>query len=234
MVKKRTNLPNAIAGVAPDGDPTPRQRRRIMIDMALRRAKPGTGSSREFLQRRTAIHDWPDLRPVLDGIPWALAGGIATRAYMPERMTQDMDVIVRREDYEATRQRFRDHGYEVAATLDAPYFVARRRDDDLEVDVMCVDFPWVDEALADPAVDPDGYPVLDLPYLILMKLRASRAVDIGDMTRMLGLADDEDVERVRGVVAEYQPEDSDDLEALILLGKQEMDADEGELWHEGS
>jgi hypothetical protein len=64
--------------------------------------------------------------------------------------------------------------------------------------------------------------VLDLPFLIIMKLRANRGIDIGDMTRMLGLASEDDRDRVRETVAMYQPEDSDDLEALILLGKMEF------------
>jgi hypothetical protein len=70
--------------------------------------------------------------------------------------------------------------------------------------------------------------VLDLPYLILMKLMASRGVDIGDMTRMLGLAIKEDLERAREVVRTYSPEDSEDLETLIVLGKREMEPPDGE------
>ena len=29
---------------------------------------------------------WPDLTSVLIDIPWAVVGGVATRAYMPERV----------------------------------------------------------------------------------------------------------------------------------------------------
>jgi hypothetical protein len=97
-----------------------------MIEMTLRRQKPGTGSSMEFMRRRTAMNRWPDLRPVLEGIPWALTDAVATRAYMPERMTQDMDVLVRRQDCQAAWRRFQAAGYRVAPVWDAPYFVARR------------------------------------------------------------------------------------------------------------
>lgn len=224
MTKER--LPKAIAGVAPDGNLSRRQRRRVIIDMALRRARPGAGSSRAFLQRRTAIHQWPDLRPVLDGIPWAVVGGVATRAYMPERATQDLDVIVRRQDCEAAWQRLRDADFDAASQLDAPYFVARTQDGETEVDVLCADFDWMDEAMQSLRRDPAGYPVLALPYLVLMKLHASRTTDIGDIARMLGLADEETRARVRKVVERYRPEDSDDLEALILLGEQEIDPPE--------
>jgi len=65
-------------------------RRRLFLDMARRRAQPGTGSARVFLEDRTAVARWPDLTPTLAGIPWAVAGAVATRAYMPERTTQDL------------------------------------------------------------------------------------------------------------------------------------------------
>ncbi|GAB4582087.1 MAG: hypothetical protein Fur0022_48400 [Anaerolineales bacterium] len=165
---------------------------------------------------------WPDLRPVLEGLLWAVAGGVATRAYMPERMTQDLDIVLRRGDCREAWTRFRQAGYLVADVLDAPYFVARSAEG-VEVDVICAAFPWLDEALTTPNVDPAGYPVLDLPYLILMKLMANRGVDIGDMTRMLGLASEEMLGRVRAAVQTFSPEDGEDLETLILLGKREME-----------
>ena len=91
-------IPPAIAAVAPDGRLTPTQRRRILIEICRRRIRPGTGSGTEFLNRRTAMNPWPDLRPILHGIPWAIVGAVATRAYMPERATKDLDILVRRDD----------------------------------------------------------------------------------------------------------------------------------------
>jgi hypothetical protein len=214
-------VPSAIIKVAPDGRPTPRQRRRIMIEMCLRRMKPGTFTSPEFLSRRTAVNKWPDLNKILEDIPWVITGGVATRAYMPERMTHDLDILVHKVNCETAWKRFKEHGFKVAEVLDAPYFVARRPDNP-EVDVLCLDFPWLVRAFAEARKDPAGFPVLDLPFLIIMKLRANRGIDIGDMTRMLGLASEHDRDRVRETVALYQPEDSDDLEALILLGKMEF------------
>ena len=40
------------------------------------------------------MNPWPDLRQVLTGIPWVVVGGVATRAYMPERATKDLDILV--------------------------------------------------------------------------------------------------------------------------------------------
>ncbi|MBE2201925.1 MAG: hypothetical protein IAE79_25180 [Anaerolinea sp.] len=48
-------IPPAVANLAPDGKLTPRQRRRLLIEMSLRKQKPGTGSSHTFMLERTAM-----------------------------------------------------------------------------------------------------------------------------------------------------------------------------------
>jgi hypothetical protein len=214
-------IPPAIAAVAPDGRPTPAQRRRILIEICRRRIRPGTGSGFEFLQRRTAMNLWPDLRPVLEGIPWAITGGVATRAYMPERVTQDMDILVRRQDGDEVKQRLEEAGYCYISPLAVPGFLACSPEG-VEVDVILGDASWVEEALAHPREDAAGYPVLDLPYLVLMKMASSRAQDVADTARMLGLASEGELVRVREVVARYAPEEAEDLESLIYLGQVEM------------
>jgi|YelNatPaOPRAMG01_1025707.scaffolds.fasta_scaffold19831_7 hypothetical protein len=214
-------VPAAIAALAPDGDLTPARRRRVLIEMCRRRARPGTGSGAPFLEQRTAMHSWPDLRSLLEGIPWAIAGAVATRAYMPERATRDLDILVRHIDSERVRQRLEAAGYRFISPLAVPGFFLQSPEG-IEVDVVLGDFPWLEEALAHPREDPAGYPVLDLPYLVLMKMASSRAQDIADITRMLGLASDEELARVREVVARYAPEEAEDLETLIYLGQLEM------------
>ncbi|MDY7078316.1 MAG: hypothetical protein SXV54_15475 [Chloroflexota bacterium] len=214
-------IPPAIAAVAPDGRLTPAQRRRVLIDICRRRIRPGTGSAPEFLRRRTAMITWPDLRSVLRDIPWAVVGGVATRAYMPERATKDMDILVRRDDSDEVRERLEAAGYEFITPLAVPGFLVRSPEG-AEVDVILGDYPWLGEALAHLCQDPAGLPVLDLPYLVVMKLDASRVQDAADLSRMLGLASDEEIERVRAVVARYAPEEAEDLESLIYLGQVEM------------
>lgn len=214
-------IPPAIAAIAPDGRLTPVQRRRIMIDLCRRRIRPGTGSGPEFLRRRTAMHPWPDLRPILEGIPWVIVGGVATRAYMPERVTQDLDILVRHRDGGEVRARLEAAGYRYVCPLAIPGFLAQSPEG-IDVDVVLGDYPWLDEALAHPRRDPAGYPVLDLPYLVLMKMESSRTRDFGDLGTMLGLASEEELARVRAACARYAPGESEDLESLIYLGQVEM------------
>jgi hypothetical protein len=214
-------IPRAIAAVAPDGQLTPARRRRFMIDFCRRRMRPGTGSAPEFLHRRTALNPWPDLRPVLRGIPWVIVGAVATRAYMPERATRELDILVRATDGGIVRERLEGARYSYLSALAVPGF-AVRSPEGVEVDVILGEYPWLEEALAAPREDPAGYPVLDLPYLVLMKMAVSRAQDVADLSRMLGLASEEDLKRVRAVAARCAPDEVEDLEALIYLGQVEM------------
>ena len=215
------DIPPAIAAISPDGRLTPAQRRRFMIDLCRRRIRPGTGSGHEFLRRRTAVNPWPDLRPILEGIPWAIAGGVATRAYMPERGTKDLDILVRRQDGDEVWERLEAAGYRYISRLAVPGFLALSPEG-VEVDVILGDYPWLEEALAHLRQDPADLPVLDLPYLVIMKLDASRVQDTADLSRMLGLASEEELARVRAVVARYAPDEAEDLESLIYLGQVEM------------
>jgi len=63
---------------------TAQARRRLLLGMALKRARPGSGSAEVFLRDRTAVATWPDLTEILAGRPWAV-GAVATRTHMPER-----------------------------------------------------------------------------------------------------------------------------------------------------
>jgi hypothetical protein len=216
-----TQIPPAIARIAPDGNLTPRQIRRLMIDMVKRKGKPGTGSSHEFMRRRTAMNPWPDLRPILKGIAWAIVGGVATRAYMPERMTKDLDILVHQSDGETVIKRLEQAGYRIASRLAVPGYLLTSPDG-IELDVLFGNYPWLKKALADLGQDPAGYPVIKLPYITLMKMAAQRAQDWADVSRMLGWASDADLDMVRAVVKQYAPEDLDDLESLIFIGKREQ------------
>ncbi|MEW6401737.1 MAG: hypothetical protein AB1649_08055 [Chloroflexota bacterium] len=216
-------VPPAIARIAPDGNLTPRQKRRFMIDMLKRRVRPGAGSSVEFMRRRTAMILWPDLRPNLREIHWAIIGGVATRAYMPERMTKDLNILVHRKDGDAVIAKLTKAGYRVEARLAIPGYLVISPEG-VEVDVIFGDHPCLKKALAHPAKDPTGYPVLAMPYLILLKMSAQRAQDWADASRILGWASEAELNAVRKVVARYSPEDSEDLESLIFIGRKEQES----------
>ncbi len=166
------------------------------------------------------MNPWPDLRPILQDVPWAIVGAVATRAYMPERATKDLNILVSRRDGDEVLSRLQSANFQVISGLTIPGFMLQSAEG-VEVDVIFGDFPWLDEALANLRQDPAGYPVLDLPYLVLMKLESSRTQDLGDLSRMLGLASENELEQVRAVITRYAPDALDDVESLIYLGQME-------------
>jgi len=215
-------VPRDIAKISPDGTLTVRQRRRFMINMLLRRIQPGMGSSYEFTQRRTAMNSWPDLRPALKGIKWAIVGGVATRAYMPERTTKDIDILIDVKDEEQVIKQLQQAGYQLISKLAIPG-VVMHSPEGVELDVLFGDYPWLEEGFKKIKRDKAGYPVIGLPYLVLLKMLAQRAQDWADVSRMLGWASDTDLDTVREVFTRYAPEDLEDLESLIFLGKKERE-----------
>src|SRR5215216_3798987 len=147
------------------------------------------------MQRRTAMNPWPDLRPILKGIKWVIVDGVATRAYMPERMTKDLDILIHQNDKETVLTRLKQAGYQILETLAIPGY-ALTAPDGVEVDLLLGNETWLKEALNEPIEDAAGYPVISLPYLILLKMGAQRTQDWADVSRMLGLASDEDLDKV--------------------------------------
>jgi hypothetical protein len=218
---ERDRVPSQVAAIAPDGQLTLRQKRRLLLNLSRRKQRPGTGSSPEFMRRRTAMQPWPDLRDILKGLDWVIVGVVATRAYMPERMTNDLDVLVRTADGAEALRRLEQAGYVTVSALAIPGYLLRSHDG-VELDLLFGEYPWLDEALAQPERDQAGYPVIRLPYLVLLKMAAAHGRDIGDLTTMLGLASVEALHVIRAAFTRFGPEDSEDLETLIYLGQREM------------
>jgi len=140
---------------------------------------------------------------------------------MPERMTRAFDILVHHHDGDAALARLKEAGYQVASELSIPGYMLNAPDG-TEIDLLLIPFEWLDDALQPDRTDAAGYPVLGLPYLVLMKMETSRPQDLGDLSRMLGLAEEDDLEQVRAAVSRYMPDAAEDLESLIYLGRLEM------------
>lgn len=198
--------------------------RRCFIDLALKRARPSSGSSLAFLQRRTWVHGVTNLNSILSQHSFVIVGGVATRLYMPERLTLDLDILVLAQDSQKIYAQLKAAGGRQIGELGIPGS-QWELSDGTALDVLISDETWVIQALNQPNYSPDGLPVVALPYLVLMKLRASRAQDLADISRMLGGADAKSLAEVRRILAEYLPEAVEDLESLIMLGQLEFKTD---------
>ena len=165
----------------------------------------------------------PNLTDVLSPLPWAVVGAVATRLYMPERATQDLDIAVGAQDAPEVRRRLAEAGFAHQGELSIGGS-SWRSPEGVVVDVLEVSAEWSRQALAEAEGNHDaqGLPVLPLPYLVLMKFQAGRVQDLADVTRMLGQANGEALAATRRLFARYARADAADLESLIRLGQLEM------------
>lgn len=170
----------------------------------------------------------PDVRRYLPPVPFAIVGAVAAGLYMPPRHTDDTDILVHADDASAVERALRAAG----ATDAGPLTIggsAWQLPDGTDLDVLAWDRPWVRAALASPHLDPRGVPAVRLPYLVLMKMQASRLQDITDIGRMLAVADDAAVTECRALIERYLPDDVEDFDAVVALGRAEAGVDTGPL-----
>ena len=165
----------------------------------------------------------PDLTSILEPIPWAVVGAVATRLYMPERTTRDLDAVIRNEDASEVRRRLAKAGfrYQRELSIGGSSWLSP---EGILTDVLELAEPWLAQALSEAQRNRDarGLPVLPLPYLVLMKFQAGPVQDLADVTRMLGQANEATLSVVRRLFGQYSPEDLEDLESLIVLGRMEF------------
>ena len=149
---------------------------------------------------------WPDLSEIFDDLPWAVVGAVATRLYMPERMTRVLDIAVGSADSAKAK-----------AKLQASQIA--------KVNLIEGHALWWPQALQESQTNRDaqGLPILPLPYLVLMKFQAGRVNDIADITRMLGQADEPNLARTRQLFERHELDGLEDLENLINLGRLELE-----------
>ncbi len=200
-----------------------KQSRKVLIKIAQRKRSPGTGSPLSFLKGRTTQMMWTDLTSILSPIQWAVVGAVATRLYMPERMTQDIDIVIRSVDGSQARQKLAEVGFIYQGELSIGGSSWTTPDSEL-MNILEGDDVWWADAIADAQANRDaqGLPIIPLRYLVLIKLRAGRVQDIADVTRMLGQAGEVALDAVRTLCAQHAPEDMQDLESLIELGQLEL------------
>lgn len=196
-------------------------RRKEYIKIILKRIKPGSGSNLSLLINRPLKNIiMTNIKNIISPNQFVVVGGIATRLYMPERMTEDLDILINIEDQETIYQNLEKAGAKKIGYLSIGGTTWELNDGTL-LDIIESDEPWIFEVLNNPNMDDQGLPIIALPYLILMKLQASRGIDIGDITRMLGNANEQMLNQIRAIIHQYMNDAEEDLESLITIGKLE-------------
>lgn len=202
--------------------------RREYLAMAERRSRRGSGTHADVLREQTSAYGVPDFAKHLGSVRFVLVGGIATRLYMPERMTLDVDVLIRPGELDDAERQLRESGCARVGPLTVGGSTWRLPEGSV-LDVLALDEPWVEKALAHTVRGPEGLPCITLPFLVVMKLASGRVQDLADITRMLGQADGRVLEKVRAIVEEHRPGDMEDLESMIRLGRLEYEEEDGEM-----
>lgn len=165
---------------------------------------------------------------IFGDLSYAAIGGVATRLYMPERTTQDLDILVIPEDLEALRSRLGAQHADFLGKLAFPDSTMGLEGETWQIpgsqplDVIWSGLPWARRAVAAAKTDQTGLKIVPLWALVALKLDASRGVDQGDLSRMLGLASDQALDEVRTAVLELMPAVAEDLESYIVLGRLEV------------
>jgi len=197
------------------------QKRKQFINLVIKYVKKGSGSSLEFLNSRSWTYPVTNLNDIIKQAALVVVGGVETRLYMPERMTLGLDILVRDEDAQLVYEDLENAKGQKIGDLSIAGTQWRLADGTSLV-VWAFDGNWVVEAINSPNYAPDGLPVIDLPYLVLMKLIAGRSQDIADISRMLGVAEDWQLGRARIAIGRYLPSALEDLESLVVLGRLEQ------------
>ncbi len=162
--------------------------------------------------------------PSVVGVRYAIVGGAATSAYMPERTTFDIDLLILPGELDSARANLNAGSWskqgqltpEPGLGLDGESW--RHGADQL--DLLWSEQAWASEAISDATKNERN--IVALPFLVMMKMNAARGVDQGDLTRMLGFADDASLNRTEDVLRRYRPDLLEDLTQYIEIGRLEV------------
>jgi hypothetical protein len=125
------------------------------------------------------------------GIRHALVGGLAVGAHGAPRNTTDVDFLVGLEAFEGS-------GIVLVHRSGVPVKVG-----EVAIDLLPAEDPSLERALDSAREHPHGLPLIDLPALVQMKLRAMRPHDQDDVRRLIRAG--ADLGAIRSYLATAEP-----------------------------
>ncbi|MHB8363997.1 MAG: hypothetical protein ACYDEK_05405 [Vulcanimicrobiaceae bacterium] len=167
---------------------------------------------------------------IFGDIPVLVVGGVATRAYAPERATNDVDFMVEHDRHADGVKSLRERNFTKQNDLFFPnsslelYGEAWLKDGQ-EIDLISSPQEWCKQAFRGRVEDQTGLRVIPLPYLVLMKYDSARVIDQADLSRMLGQLDDEKLDQIVEVVKRFSgdPGITDEIHQYAQLGRWELE-----------
>ena len=195
-------------------------RRKKLIEIAKKKAKFVCGNNGHFLKTRTWNYPIADITSIIKQTPFVIIGGVATRMYMLERRTHNLDILIQFQDASTVEKQLQTFNAKQLSSLNFGGTCWQLVDGSF-LNVISLNEPWVIEAVLNPNYHSTGLPIISLPYLVLIKLKSSRPQDLADISRMLGGANKQQLQRTREIIELYLSDVVDDLEDLIWLGQLE-------------
>ncbi|MEL7360178.1 MAG: hypothetical protein AAFN40_27060 [Cyanobacteria bacterium J06560_6] len=158
---------------------------------------------------------------LLKDLRYVVVGGIASAQYQPARFTKSVELMVLSEESTTVEQALRSAGWAQLGVISFGGSSWQSQNGELIDLLHAPDQSWVTAALNAPVMTPEGLPIIDLPYLLILKLSATRAVDISDIVGMLQHASDAEKQRIRQTIETHRSdllEDFDQFNAIAQLG----------------
>ncbi|WP_228024963.1 nucleotidyltransferase family protein [cf. Phormidesmis sp. LEGE 11477] len=154
-----------------------------------------------------------------DGLRYVVVGGVASAHYQPARFTEDIDLMVLAEDATAVEHALQLAGWSQLGIISFGGSSWQSAEGELIDLLHAPEQSWVTAALDAPIKTLEGLQIIDLPYLIILKLSATRAVDIGDIVSMLQHAAEDETVRIRQAVETHRSDLLEDFEQFNEIAR---------------
>ena len=152
-------------------------------------------------------------------LSYVIVGGVASAHYQPARFTEDIDLMVLAEDATVVEQALQGAGWSRLGIVSFGGSSWQSAQGELIDLLHAPNQSWVTAALDAPVKTSEGLQIIDLPYLIILKLSATRAVDISDIVGMLQHAGNDERVRIRQVIETHRSDLLEDFEPFSAIAQ---------------
>lgn len=153
------------------------------------------------------------------GLRYVIVGGVASAQYQPARFTEDIDLMVLTETSATVEQALRQAGWTQLGIISFGGSSWQSPNGELIDLLHAPEQAWVTAALDNPITTAEGLQMVDLPYLLILKLSATRAVDLSDIIGMLQQASDNEKQRIRQIIETYRSDLLEDFEQFVAIAQ---------------
>ena len=150
---------------------------------------------------------------------YVIVSGIASAHYQPARFTEDIDLMILAAESATVEQALFQAGWSQLGVISFGGSSWQSANGELIDLLHAPNQSWVAIALDSPIKTSEGLQIIDLPYLLILKLSATRAVDISDIVGMLQHASDDEKQRIRQVIETHRSDLLEDFNQFCAIAQ---------------